>query len=140
MNTKMLLASLAAGVASFFIGWVVWGMLLHGYYEANMNPIEGYERPMEEMNMKAMILANLIWGVLAGWSLWRMGVTTAMAGAMAGGILFALIAAGMDMFFLAMTYMYANTTIIVVDVIVNAAVGAVIGAIVGLILGSGAKA
>ena len=114
-------------------------MLLNGYYEANMNPIEGYSRPMEEMNMAAMVLANLFWGILMGWALWKMGVTNAMGGAMAGAILFALIAAGMDMYFLAMTFLYANTTIIVVDVIVNAVVGAVIGAIVGLILGSGAK-
>lgn len=80
MNTKMLLDSLAAGVASFFIGWLVWGILVHGYYEANMNHFEGYDRPMEQMNMLAMVLANLVTGLIIGWSLWRMGINTAMQG------------------------------------------------------------
>lgn len=140
MNTKMLLASLAAGVASFFIGWLVWGILLQGYYEANMNHFEGYDRPMEEMNMMAMVLANLVSGFIIGWALWRMGITTAMQGAIAGATLMALFALSMSLYFHAMTNMYASTTIIYVDVIVNAIVGGILGAIAAMVLGRGAKA
>ena len=36
MNTKVILASLAAFVVSFLMGWLVYGMLLKGYFDANM--------------------------------------------------------------------------------------------------------
>ncbi|MBK6542534.1 MAG: hypothetical protein IPG10_14870 [Flavobacteriales bacterium] len=140
MNTKVILASLAAGVASFLLGWVVFGMLLMGYYESNMNPIEGMWREEADMNMVAMLLANLGWGTIVGWSLWRMGVNTAMGGAVPGAILGGLITFSMDMYFLAMSNMYANTTIIVVDVLVNVCMSAVLGAVAGLVLGMGKKA
>jgi len=140
MNTKMILASLAAGIASFLLGWVVFGMLLMGYYEANMNPIEGMWRAEADMNMMAMLLSNLGWGTIVGWSLWRMGITTAMGGLLPGAILGGLITFSMDMYLLAMSNMYANTTIIAVDVLVNVCMSAVLGAVAGFVLGMGKKA
>lgn len=136
----MLLASLAAGVASFFIGWFVWGVLLMDYYEASMNQFEGLNKAPEDMNMLAMVLANLMWGLLVGWSIWRMGITTAMQGAMAGAMLFALVALSMSLYYVAMTNMYSDNTIIVVDLVVNAVVGGILGAIAALVLGKGQKA
>ena len=140
MNTKVVIASLAAGIASFLLGWVVFGMIMGGYYEANMNPIEGFWREETDMNMAAMALANLGWGTLTAWALWRMGVNSAMGGLIPGAILGGLITFSMDMYLLAMSYMYANTTIIIVDVAVNVVMGGLLGAVAGLVLGMGRKA
>ena len=37
------------------------------------------------MNMIGMIISNLACGLLLGWALWKMGVTTPMGGFMAAG-------------------------------------------------------
>ena len=36
MNPKLLVAALAAGIAGFLPGWLIYGMALMNYYEANM--------------------------------------------------------------------------------------------------------
>ncbi|MCB9171167.1 MAG: hypothetical protein H6597_01020 [Flavobacteriales bacterium] len=137
MNTRMLLACLAAGVASFLIGWLVWGMLLADTYAAGMNHFEGYDRPQDQMNMLAMVLGNLGWGAITGYALWRMGVKSAMAGMVPGAIIAALTAFSMDMMFLGMTHMFASHTIIIIDVVVNLVVGGILGAVAGWVLGMG---
>lgn len=134
----MLLASLAAAVASFLLGWLIYGMLLADVMAGGTN--QACMRAMEDMNMMAMVIANLIWGLLFGWTLWKMGVNTAMGGVMPGAILAALIAAGMDMFLLAMSLWFTNSTVIIVDVVASAVQGAIVGAVVGWMLGMGKKA
>ena len=140
MNTKPILASLAAGIASFFIGWLVWGILLMDYYEASMNQFEGLNKAPEDMNMMAMILANLVMGLLIGWSLWRMGITKPMSGAVAGAVLFTLVSLSMSLYYISMTNMYKDNTIVIVDMAVNAIVGGILGAIAAMVLGRGDKA
>ena len=38
MNVKILLAALAAGVATFLLGWVVYGMMLDPYFRTMLTP------------------------------------------------------------------------------------------------------
>ena len=35
MNKKFLFAGLGSGVAAFFLGWFIWGILLMNFSEAN---------------------------------------------------------------------------------------------------------
>jgi len=41
MNIRVLVAGLAAGVAGFLLGWLLFGVLLMDYFEANMHRHEG---------------------------------------------------------------------------------------------------
>lgn len=141
MNTKVLLAALAAGVASFFLGWLIYGMLLDPYFQANTTvEAKGIMKNMENMNMIAMVIANLAVGTLVAWSLSRMGVTNAMGGLFPGAVIGCLIAINFDMFMYAMTNWYSSKMVVIVDVLVSTIFYAFIGAIAGWMLGMGRKA
>lgn len=141
MNTKVLLSALVTGVAGFLMGWIIFGMLgLMDYYTAHST--EGWnalQKPEEQMNFIGMIVANLAWGSLMAWVLWKMGVSTWMGGVLPGVVIATLVTLCYDMFFYSTMNAYADTTIIVVDVLVNVVMGAVVGAVAGAMLGVGAK-
>lgn len=134
MNTKVLLAVFVALILSFFGGWVIWGIALMDFYQANTS--EGFlALQKEEIDWVLMILAQIGWAVLLTWVLVKTGSTTAKKGAATAAILAGLITLSFDLFFHATAEMLTGLTVIVVDVLVNIAWGAVIGAAVGMILG-----
>jgi hypothetical protein len=139
MNTKMLLAILASAVAAFLLGWLIFGTLLMGYYDANMIHYEGLMKPEAEMNLGLVFLGNLLIAVLITWVCSRTGSTSLGSGFLTGLIIGALVYASIDIMFLAMMNMFANTTIILVDILANAVWTGAIGAVAGLVLGSGKK-
>ncbi len=142
MNTKMLLAALATGVFSFLLGWVLWDMMgLMSYYQSNTTPeYNALMKSKENMNMLGMVISNMAMGLLVAWMLWKMGVTTWMAGFMAAAVLGALLAVSYDMLFYSMMNMFANKMIVIVDVIVTAVTTGLAGAVAGFVLGTGKKA
>ncbi len=141
MNTRMLLASLAAGLFSFLLGWVLWDMLgLMNYFAKNMT--DGYNalfKMKENMNMLGMIISNLAYGLLMGWVVWKTGSNNLMAGFIAGAIVAALVTTSYDMFFYSMMNMYANKMIVIIDILVASVCGGLAGGLAGLVLGMGAK-
>ena len=139
MNTKTIIAALVGAVASFLLGWVIWGMLLMDYFQANTIQYEGMMLPETEMKLWAIFVSNLAGGFLFAWLFSRMNIKTLAAGAQAGAIINLCIAISIDMMFYSMMNWYANATIIVVDILVNAFFGAVIGGIIAMMLGRGEK-
>jgi len=139
MDMKVLLASLAAGVAGFLLGWVVYGMLLMGWMEANSNHFEGFMKAEEDMGLPWMFLGNLALGTLIAWALARMGVASAMAGIVPGAVICALMALNFDLMMYGMTNWFKGFKVLVVDVVAFTAIGAVLGAVAGLVLGFGGK-
>ena len=141
MNTKMLLASLAAGVFSFLLGWVLWDMLgLMEYFAKNTTAdYNALWKMKENMNMIGMFISSLAGGGLVGWALWRMGVTNWMGGFMAAAVLGGLMSISYDMFFYSMMNMYKDKMIVVIDVLVGAVSTGLAGGIAGAVLGMGAK-
>lgn len=136
----MLLAGLAAGVAGFLAGWVLFGMLLMGYFEANMISYEGLMKGEDEMNLGVLFLGNVFFGLLLSWAAWRMGATNAMGGLRTGLVIGVLVYASMAMMFYSMWNLYANATAMVVDVLANTAWAGIMGLVAGLVLGMGKKA
>ncbi len=136
MQTKVIIAGIIAGVVSFLLGWVLWGMLLMDYYEANMIVYEGMEK--DPMNMLGMVVSQLSGGLLiayiignaAGAMNWKRGATIGLY----VGFFMTLM---MTMYFFAFFNWYANNTILVVDLLLNTAFTALLGAIVGWYLGRG---
>lgn len=140
MNTKMLLAILASAVTAFLLGWLIFGIALMGYYEANMIHYEGLMKSEEEMNLGLIFVSNLLFASLVTWACARMGANTMMGGLMTGATIGALMFASVDVMFLATMNMMTSSTVVIVDILVNAVWGGAIGAVAGLVLGSGKKA
>lgn len=139
MNTRVLLAALVAGVVGFLLGWVIWGMALMGYYEANMIHYEGLMKAEGEMNLALMFVSNLCVGMVVAYASNRMGAKGLVSGAMAAAVIGFFFYLSVDLGFLAMMNMFANTTMLVVDVLVNTVWIAAMGAAAGAVLGMGAK-
>lgn len=137
MNMKVILAGLATGVASFLLGWVVFGIVMESYYASVMLHHEGLMK--DPPNMLALVLGNLIWGGTVAWALWKMNVSSAMGGFLPGAIIGGAFAACFDLFMLAFMMLIKDTTFVIVDVLVNAVVGGILGVVAGMVLGMGQK-
>lgn len=139
MNTKVLLAAIAGGIATFLTGWVIYGMALKGFFDANT--IDGARTIMrgDSMLMWAVFLGGFSWSLLLAliYHRWA-GISTFQGGAIAGAWVMFLVALGADMFSYGM--MNASTlTANLVDPFVNAVQGAIGGGVVGWVLGYGKK-
>jgi len=137
MNTKVLVAALVGGVVAFLLGWVIFGMALMGYYEANMIHYEGLMKGEGEMNLILLLCSNFVLSLLLAYAAHRMGVSDLKGGLVTGAILGGLFFLSLDLSFLAMMNFFASTTMVVVDVLANTIWSACIGAAIGFMLGRG---
>lgn len=137
MNTKTIVAVIVGAIASFLLGWVIWGMLLMDYFQSNTVKYEGmmYEEP----KLWAIFIGNLAASALLGWVLEKTNTRGFAGGFMTGLIIFMLNSISIDMMFYAMMNWYSNTTVIIVDIIVNSLFGGAIGGVMGLMMARGAE-
>jgi hypothetical protein len=135
MNSKTLVAIAVGAVASFLLGWLVWGILLMDYYQANTITYDGMM--LEKPILWAIFISNIAGATTLGWLFQRMNVTTFGDGFKTGAILWFLYAASINLMFYAMMNWYANTSVMFVDMIVNGVFGGVIGGIMGMMMGRG---
>lgn len=136
-TNKILLGGLAGGVAFFFLGWLIWGILLYDYTSANMNQCAS--RPMGEMVWWAMIVSNLAFGLLLAVIFAWSNISGFFAGLKAGAVIGLLMSISIDLSFWSMTTMFSGMTALVADIIAYTVVTALIGAIVGWVMGTGKK-
>ena len=137
MNTKLLLATLAGGILFFLLGWVVFGMLLMNFYEANTTVYEGLNKEMPDLLL--LFLGNLSMAFLLSWIFQKWANINTMVDGLSGGLLFGfLYALSIDLMFYSMMNLF-TPILLFVDVIVNTLMLGVIGACIGLILGMGKK-
>lgn len=139
MNAKVIYATLAGGVVSFLLGWLIYGMLLAETMKSSMVSIPGLERDMDHMIWWALVLSQFVWAFVialifnrwAGISSWRGG---AIGGAWLGGLLTFSIDLGMFSMMNHMTLQW-----VIIDSVVGVIMGAIIGAVIGWVLGFGKK-
>ena len=130
MNTnKVLIGGLIGGVAFFFLGWLIYGMLLMGMMSENCN--QSMSRPEAEFIWWAMIASNILWGLLMAvvfdWS----NTSGWMEGAKKGAIIGGITSLGYDLSMYAMTTMFNNMSMIFVDFLAQVVILGTVGAIVG---------
>jgi hypothetical protein len=136
MNTKVLMAALAAFVVLFLAGWVIFGMLLMDYMKDAMVHTEGL---LAEPNLGLIAGGNLVFGLLYAWLANAMGATTLVKGLMNGAIIGALLCLALDLTLSGQMEMYKEYSTIAVDVLANAVwAGLGMGA-AGFVLGMGKK-
>lgn len=133
MKTKFLLAGLAGGVFYFFLGWLVYGILLMDFYESNSIQYEGLNKEMPVMWMLA--LSNLLMGYFLAFIFERWAGISTLKGGFIGGLIVGLfISVIYDLSFLSMMNLM-NSQVVIVDIVVSGLVIGLVGAVVGWVLG-----
>ncbi len=114
---KILLGGIVGGVASFLLGWLVYGVLFMDYMNANYNQCA--MKPMEEMVWWALILSNFASGfllaIIFSWSNTR-GL---MAGAKVAGIVAFFMITSYDLSFYSMSSMFSGLSVVIVDIVIG---------------------
>ncbi len=135
MSNKVLVGGILAGVVSFFLGWILYGLLLMDYMKENMNHCAS--RPDEQMIWWALIASNLILGIflakVVDWS----GAADAMAGMRNCGVAGLLLALYYDLMFYSFTTVYSNMTAMVVDIVAMTVFFGILGAFLGWFMNRG---
>lgn len=135
MIMKVLRGTLFGGIAFFFLGWLVWGMLLMDFSKANYN--QTIYLPDDGMIWWAMIASNLVLALLVTLALNWAGAKTIVDGLKLGALVGGLYALTTDLGMYSMTTVILNVTAVVVDTLAYAAVTAVTGLIIVLTWGKG---
>ncbi len=134
-TAKFVVAGLLGGVVNFFLGWLVWGILLMDYLNAHATNKQVF-RSDENMVFWALILGNLIFGFLTAYILYRANIRSAKSGAILAAIVGALMTLGYDLNIYAQVDLY-DLGIVLPDMLASMVVSAAAGAVIGWYYGRG---
>lgn len=133
MKTKQFItASLIGGVTHFFLGWLVYGIILMDTMQAYTNA--SLFRKDEDMVFWSVMIGSICFGVLMSYFLEKTGVKNLMDGLLKGALLGLLMTAFMDFNSYGTSTVFNNLHVVVIDVLVGTIVAAVIGALIGVYL------
>jgi len=133
---KLLLGGITGGIAFFFLGWLIYGMLLMNFMAAHPGTVGNVDRAQPDFMY--LIIGNLFMGLLMAYIFVRANVNSLAGGLVTGGIVGLLIAVGYDCMMYATTNIISKTAM-AADVAAMTVMSAIVGAIVGLVLGMGKK-
>ena len=132
--SKFLLASIVGGVVYFFLGWLVYGILLMDFFssQATNDVSRG-----DDMIWWSLILGNIFIGFLLAYifSQWA-GIKTFMRGLMGGAVIGVLLGAGMN-FSMYGTSDMMEFPAVIADILVSVIMFGLTGGVVALVLGTG---
>lgn len=130
---KILRGLFFGGIAYFFLGWLVWGILLMDFMTAGSNQCAA--RPSGEMIWWALILSNLVAALFLTLFL-RWSGARSIAQALGKGALFGLLYAAMvDLSMYSMTTMFNNIGVLIADIFTSGVVFSIVGMIIVLTWG-----
>jgi hypothetical protein len=137
MNFKFLLAVVAALIAGFCLGGLIYGVILADFFKSMMAGI-----PPGVMTdppaMWGIILANLCSATLVTWLLHSMNVNKFLPGLYKGLLIGVLIAMSFD-FFMSASMPFMTFSFFIVDVLCSTCITGLMGAVSALVLGMGNK-
>ena len=133
MDMKILKGTVFGGFAYFFLGWLIYGMLLMDFMKSNSNQCAN--RPEMEMIWWAMIGSSLVYALFLTLFLKGSGSSTWLDGLKTGALFGCLFSVTIDLSFYSMTTMFNSFTPILVDAIASTAMAAIIGIVIVLLWG-----
>ncbi len=136
MNTKTLISGIVAGIVAFFVGYLIYGVLMADYFMAAMPSYPGLMK--DPGDIWAIGVGNLIWGILIAWLLNSAGVVSAARGASYAAIAFFLYTLGSGFIMFGQMNMYSIQGLFVEALCTAIMVGAA-GAVAGWMLGRPVK-
>lgn len=137
MNMKVILAALVGAIVYFLLGWLVWGILLMDFMQANTTQYPGLmkEAPMLGLYFVSnLAISFMLAYVFYNWA----GFRTAVKGSWGGLLIGSCIVLSYDLMFFGGMNIYSSKAM-VVDIIAGAVVLAIVGAVIGWVLGLGKK-
>ncbi|MBE0641611.1 MAG: hypothetical protein IH599_06210 [Bacteroidales bacterium] len=138
MSMRIIYATIAGAVAYFLLGWLVWGILLMVFMQANTTQYPGLmkEAPMLGLYFVSnLAIAFMLAYIFHNWA----GFRTAAKGAWGGLIIGACIVISYDLMFFGGMNIYSSTAL-AVDIVAGTLVLGIVGAVIGWVLGLGKKA
>jgi len=135
MNKKIILAALVGGIAFFFAGWLLYGILLADFTTANFN--QCMARKMEDMVWWAIIASNLSSALFIAIIFYWTKTTTLLGGIKMGAFIGLFTGLGFDLSFHSMNSMFQSEFAILIDVGMGTLMSALAGGLIALVLGSG---
>ncbi|WP_340112002.1 hypothetical protein [Maribellus mangrovi] len=130
---RLLRGTIFGGIAFFFLGWLVWGILLMDFSMNNYNMDIYLEE--HEMVWWALILSNLVFALMQTLFLQWGQAKTWIDGAKIGTLFGLLYALTTDLGFYSMTNVLLNPSAIVVDSLAYAVITGITGIIIVLTWG-----
>lgn len=135
MNSKTIIAGILGGICSFLLGWLLYGVLFKDMMASMAGSATGVMRADDEMVFWALILGNLIMGILIAYifSQWA-SINTFMGGLTGGATFSGLFAAGFNFIFYGTTNVMAFSGIFI-DLVINIVMWGLTSAVIGWWLG-----
>lgn len=134
MHTRVLLAGLAAGVAGFLLGWLLFGLLLMGYFEAHTYQYEGLMKAEEGMSLMLVLVGNVAWGLMLAWVCARTAALGAVPGMVTGAVIGLGVYTSVALMYYAFMNWYHGPLVAVVDVLANTVWTGAMGLVAGAVL------
>jgi hypothetical protein len=132
---KRIMATLAGFVVFFFMGFLLYGMLLMDFFMTNAGTATGVYREDAEMVWWALALGNLLQAYLLVYIFGKWAnITTFGSGLQAGAMIGLILGLGYDLTMYG-TSNISNLTATLVDPLVVALMMGVTGGVIGVVLG-----
>ena len=140
MDTKKFtIGTLVGGIVFFFLGYLVYGLLLSSFFKQHSIAVAGSMKTMEELIWWALILGNLASGALLTYIFLKLGnVVSFSSGARLGLTIGFFLSLSMDLIRYA-TENGSDMTGTLTDVIVESVMGAIAGGAIAAVLGRGKR-
>jgi uncharacterized membrane protein len=134
---KFALGTLAGGVAYFFLGFIIYAILMEDFFSAHT--VSGISKSETEMKFYPMVAGNMAHAALLAFVFLKWANIKSFSSGLTGGAIIGFfMSAGFDL----ITYDTAKIMSMVgtlVDIIVYTIMTALVGGIVGAVLGMGNK-
>ena len=133
MDMKILKGTVFGGIVYFFLGWLIYGMLMADFSLTNYNQCAN--RPQAEMIWWALILSNLVYALFLTLMLKWSGASGWMDGLKTGALFGLLFGVTIDLSFYSMTTMFNSIGAMLIDMVVTTVMAAIIGTVIVLVWG-----
>lgn len=135
MNAKTLLAVVLGAIANFFLGFLIYGLLLMDFMQANTTVYDGLMKD-ESQAMNGYVLSSIIFAVLLTYIFRKAHTATAGSGLVTAAVVSFLMAIGMDTMFYFGMNLHTGMAMLV-DVIAYTVMGSLTGLVIGWALNRG---
>lgn len=134
-SNKFLLGGIVGGVVYFLLGYLFYGLLFKSFFDSNATtPID-----MSKMVWWALIVGNLVFGLLLAYIIGKAKISSMGGGAGFGFVAGLLMALSFDLIMYATGGGATSLKAIAADSIITAVMSAVVGAAVVWVNGMGKK-
>ena len=140
MIKKLIIATLAGAILQFFLGWLIYGILLANFMDSHTTHYEGLMKDMSTGSFMILIfVSGLVMSFLIAYIFQRWAkFEKLLTGLTAGMFLGFFLALSYDLYFLASMNLISISALIV-DVVANTVVVGILGAVIAWILGFKSK-